>query len=317
MKRGLRNFFRSLYCYNSEAEGGSGGGGEGIPTATVTPGIDLEGSKDEGGEGTSTDFSTLIPEEYREKPYIQNILNSDQPQTEFFKQFDNAQKLIGQKTIGIPDENASDEDKKAFYQKLGVPEDVADYDIPSAEYTDEDKDLGDFMQKNRGSEEFMTDLRGLFKEAKLTKEQAKILAPGYEQLLVKHNRQDIENLKAATGQLDIDFYDKLKQDFGAQTDKILEIGQKTLTASLPDELRKDMQGWTNDELHKVATVLYHVNKKFISEDGFDGADTFTTSKQDLRDKARKMMASDAFQDPMHPENEQVRKQVNEMYRQIG
>lgn len=85
-----------------------------------------------------------IPEQYKDKNWAKNIKSLD----DLYKSYDNAQSLIGKKTIGIPDfEKASEEEIKSFYDKL-TPKDIKDYNFDD-EMTQEEKEFyGNLFKEN-------------------------------------------------------------------------------------------------------------------------------------------------------------------------
>lgn len=76
---------------------------------------------------TSLDF---IPEAYRQDPSFAKYKSQD----EFFKGFQNLQKLVGQKQVveglKVPGDNATPEELNDFYLKLGRPESMDKYALP-------------------------------------------------------------------------------------------------------------------------------------------------------------------------------------------
>ena len=79
----------------------------------------IQDSQNESTENLRNDLinkpidKSFIPEEYREKGWTKNINSID----DLYKAYDNAQGLIGKKTIGIPSDDASPEELKTSMQK--------------------------------------------------------------------------------------------------------------------------------------------------------------------------------------------------------
>lgn len=74
-----------------------------------------------------TDFT--IPEEYQDKGWAKNISSLD----DLYKSHDNAQTLIGKKTIGIPEDWENEEQVNDFYNKIR-PENKDDYVFPEGTF---------------------------------------------------------------------------------------------------------------------------------------------------------------------------------------
>lgn len=92
---------------------------------------------DDGKTGDSFDFSVSIdkdgffadnwkdglPEDLRNEPSLAGVKNL----TTLAKSYVNAQKMVGKNKISIPGENATDDERNAFYSALGRPATANDY----------------------------------------------------------------------------------------------------------------------------------------------------------------------------------------------
>src|ERR1700674_43635 len=104
------------------------------------------------------EFLKFLPEEYKDTGWAKNLLNNENPIKETFKQFDNAQKLIGSRGPSIPGENATPEQVKAFHQALGVPDDISKYVISPTDWAEDEKAVGEMITKSR-SDEVLTQIK--------------------------------------------------------------------------------------------------------------------------------------------------------------
>lgn len=95
-----------------EEEGGEGGGGGGTTTMTKTA---------DGGEGDKPWYDG-ISDDYR----VDFVTQSPDLQT-FVKSAVETKKLVGANTIAIPGEKATDEQRAAFFEKLGRPKESGAY----------------------------------------------------------------------------------------------------------------------------------------------------------------------------------------------
>lgn len=118
-----------------------GGGDDATqPEPTINDVPDNSGNDGSGGSGGSDgsfDFSVSIdkdgffaenwkdglPEELRNEPSLAGVKNL----TTLAKSYVNAQKLVGKNKISIPGENATDDERNAFYSALGRPATANDY----------------------------------------------------------------------------------------------------------------------------------------------------------------------------------------------
>lgn len=113
------------------------GGGDAptVDTPAVAPGEDT--AKDPAAPSGNYDYSTMLdaqgffaenwkdslPEELRNEPCLDNVKNF----ATLTKSYVNSQKMIGKNKIAIPGDNATEEERNAFYSALGRPATANDY----------------------------------------------------------------------------------------------------------------------------------------------------------------------------------------------
>lgn len=130
---------------------------ENIATDASEPGS--EAQPENNAAPVSDGFS--VPEEYREADWSKNIKSYD----DLWKMNANAQSLIGQKTIGIPDEKSGDDEWNEFYSKTR-PAKAEDYAL---ELEGDDKQM----------------FENLFYENGINARQASALIKGYKESVEK------------------------------------------------------------------------------------------------------------------------------------
>lgn len=297
---------------------GNGNGGDGLTALNQGVEIDLESAVAEHDKETEkSKWDDLIPEEYREKPYIQNILKSEKPNEQLFKEFDGLQKKLGERSnLSIPKEDAGEEEWNKFYQSLGRPEKADDYTIDKPTWGDEDKDIGKFIEDLRGNENFEKDVKTLFHKAGLTPQQVKILAPGFDEVMVKNNREFFQQAAGAQTELERDYSERMKDIFGNRAEKVNEVGRKLIRENAPDNVKKMVDELDNKSQAILAAVLDNINKKYIKEDGKVTAGGTSGNEQTVREEGRKLMAHPAFTDVEHPLHDTINAQVKAHYAMI-
>lgn len=118
--------------------------GEGAPntgTGGESVGGGGSGAGASGGNGTS--WLETLPEDIKKDPSLQTFKDP----ASLAKSWVNAQKMIGADKVVIPGENATDEEKAAFYNKLGRPESAEKYELKAPEgYTLDDATTKSFKE---------------------------------------------------------------------------------------------------------------------------------------------------------------------------
>ena len=168
-------------------------------------------------EPKSTEFT--IPDEYKDKGWVQKIKTPE----DLWKQLDSAQSLIGKKTV-IPEFEKEEDKLKYLSENFGVKEATE-----VAELFGERELVG-------GSKESFSEL---FKQAGVSKEQAKILIDGY----FKHE----DNLKSSAYSEE-GLQEVLKASFPKNTEVESENARKILKANIPDADKALVDNLPNDIL---------------------------------------------------------------------
>jgi len=322
---GSKFSIRRLWAWEGEA-GGAGGdtggaGGTGGATTTVVPqtSSSVESSVPTGGGGqapaSTSSWADKIPADYRSKPYMENILKSANPETEFFKQFDGLQTKLGQR-VGAPAPDASDEDWNKYYETVR-PADANQYEFKPVDLGEEGKAVADFINNQR-DDEFMGKVKGIFHKHGLTKKQADGVAADYDQILSESIAPAIKQQLDAKKQMEADFDTQAKARFGENVDNALARGRKFVEDFLPKDMRASLGGLPNEALIAFAVAADEVHKKYEKGDTVvpaGGAQTAQTV-QEMRDELRRLMTAPEAS-KFHPEYESNQKERTRVAKEIA
>ena len=229
-------------------------------------------------------FLDSIPEAYRDKEYLKNAESMES----FLDQYENAQKLIGKKQI--PGEDSSPEEWTEFYNKLR-PESADKYEFEHPEG----------LEVN---EEFSNTMKGIFHEAGLTPNQAKLIQGKYDEI--------IQGMTPDPEAQDIEFEKMFTEHFGDRQEDATRKANLLLTEFAPESMKGAISELGNNELLLLTSVLDGVANKYISEDKI-AVGGGNNTPVDSRAKARELMAGDAYKNAFHPDHASVKAQVKELY----
>lgn len=126
---------------------------------------------DENFDQGQNQFS--IPEEYQDNQDISSATSV----SDLCKTIVNQQKLIGQKYVGIPNENSTQEEIARYREAIGVPVKFEDYSIEASEEVK--KMFGD------DKDELTTEFKKLMFDAGLSQKQAQQMRTGYDGIMVR------------------------------------------------------------------------------------------------------------------------------------
>lgn len=238
----------------------------------------------------------IIPDAFKDKPYLKGV----DSQEKLFKMLDGAQELIGKKGPGIPKADAPQAEKDAYYDSIGRPKTAAEYTpvLTGADKTDP---------------KVLPKLQAAFHKAGLTTEQAKIVWDESSTAFSDFAKET--NLAAEQNNVD---FDKLATDtFGVERDKVLARGKELISANISPSMKAAVEKLPNESLIVLADVLRNLDKKYIKQDGPGQQPTVTgATPDDLRAKARGLMAQQKGMDVMGVEFQNLQKQIDGIYDQI-
>lgn len=245
------------------------------------------------------DFKELIPEQYRDKPYMKEVDSLDK----MFADFDNAQQLIGQRQAEIPGKDATEEQITAYLDKIR-PESTEAYTFPETEYS----------KKFGRDENFGNEMKSLFQKAGLFPWQVNVLAEGYDAAAF-----NIAQAQAnADNDLAADFEKLADGHFGDQKDAKIKIANEIMKIHTPDNLKPFVEKLSNESLMLTSAILNSVFDKYMSEDDLNiGGKGTSTDGGALQKEAQQLMATPAYKDFRHPDHDATVQKVNELYDQVG
>lgn len=257
-------------------------------------------------------FLQGIPEAYKDKPYLKGVDSLEK----LLQNYENAQSLIGKKTIGIPDEKATDEDWQAFYNKLR-PEAPDAYEFEPLKLPEDKKLVEDYLNQTR-KPELERDVKALFHKIGLTKQQAQTLYQEYNQLFMKHNEDLFDEEINAYKKLNDEFDQLAAKTFGPKMDVALEKGGQFIRDNLTPGMEKFLPFVGNEVAILFADVAQNVARKYVSEDSpVDTRSTSGTGADSIHSQILQLRGTKEYTDQFHPQHEATFNRVQELYQQLA
>lgn len=272
-------------------------------------------------EPTAQPQTFSVPEAYKDAGWAQNIKSHE----DLWGQFANAQTLIGKRPAGIPTADAPAEEWEKFYTAKGRPESPDKYELESKfEDLPENLDLSQYESKAKA---FFHKLGLSPKEAKQAwTDYIGMEIEGYRGIQAKNAEQ-----KAA---LDKEFDELTAKLWG---DKYKDVEAKSLEAlktAVPDELKDAIPYIAENPKALAATIklvehseaqaaalraeLSEVKKKYGAEDRLaSGAQTASTSKDDVLKALTEANMKVRGLDPFSPERKQTLEKIEELRGQLS
>lgn len=208
---------------------------------TTTPALNsFIGDEGELKEGWKESY---VPEELRSSPIYDRIKDIKGA----FSIIANQEKLVGKKGTILPTDLSKPEEWDAFYETLGRPKTVEDYNLPIPE---EYKDYYD--------EDMIKEARGVFHKIGLNQKQADALwefEKARVALMDKTLEQEEQRVK-------LEAETALKQKWGTAYPENMHIADRVISENIPPEKVQDfLDKYGNNP--DIAEVLATIGKKFV------------------------------------------------------
>ena len=249
-------------------------------------------------------FSTTIPEEFRDKPYLKDLGAmpiGEAATKELFKKLDGAQSLIGKKS-GIPEADASVDEWEKFHSQFR-PENSEAYEFVVKEGQSPDP-------------EFAKTVKSAFYEAGLSKGQAaRVLKPIFAAVEKQAELRETEQKR-----LTQEFEELSKATFGPDSEAVLAQTKEDLKELAPENLKAHADKLSKNELVFLMGIMRAVREKYINEDTPPNKDSRNSSASgiaELQEEGRKIMMSEEYKDEFHPKHAEAVAKISEIYAKVG
>lgn len=283
-------------------EGDAGGGGAAQPATSESS------APEQGGESRPALFDSK-PE--GAKVNISELLGDDLGKSDLFKPFENSEnfpkdlakaysELHEKASKGVQPlgENATDEEKREFWGKLGVPEDPSGY-----KFAKPDNWPKDVPYDQAHADAWAQRMH----EANVPAETANALRNAF-----------IEEIAAASGESSAELDKMMKESYGDRAD----VRAKEIGASIKEVFPQDKQidalmtGLPESALLVIGKLQDHYKAQYgATDDGDDGeGGAGNMTAEELRAEGLKLMQHKAYKDAMHPEHKRVREEARQYYK---
>lgn len=234
-----------------------------------------------------------------------------------FKSYGELEKRMSTPRYDVPDDKAAPEARtaweKSVFKALGVPESPEAYGLSAPEGYPEH--MGEYMKETLG--EFGKVAHSL----NMTASQAKGVQTWFDDMALKLGEAGVAAQKSETDAANARMDEHFTKVFGDQKTVAVEQVKQDMVKAIPDAaLREDLaKALPNEALVVIAAMQKHYAETYGKADqnqGDQGAGAGKTIEE-LRDDAKKLMASPEYRDPMHKDHKNTKDKVNQMYKDIG
>lgn len=252
-----------------------------------------------------------VPDEFKDKPWVAELLKNSNPNQELFKQHDHTLRLIGSRGAVVPGENATPQQLAEYRKAIGVPEKPDSYDIPPTQWEDAEKPLGEIIDKSRVPEI----LNAVKESAHRNGIPAKALASlvnDFEKATLKFQAQEVQAAQERDRALNQDFVKLGVQYFGDRYQEILPNATNVLAKYVPENLRAVLHSLDNKSLMVVAAVADSIHRRGKTEGTIPAPTSKFGEPGTLREQARELMKKPEYKD----RESHTYKQVVEIFKEM-
>jgi hypothetical protein len=233
-----------------------------------------------GNVGEMPAWMSSMPDAYKQNDGFAKFGEA----SDAYAKFDDLLKAEGNALV-IPGEDATDEDRNAFYSKMGVPETPDAYEIGKP------ADMSEGMEY---SEELEAWYKGFAHQNHLSADQAKSMFDGYNQMMGEAYKAELVAEKAAIEKAENTLKDAWPGDAYAENKEIAHRGFKRFSGDSEAE-QKEAHDFINNTIvdgvllgdHPVFQKLFHRLGVQTQDDKFSGERSGVDVALDDEAKARK------------------------------
>lgn len=318
----------------ADEQGGGSTAIESVPESTTPPAGETYQEHQGSGSHTfqvtdtlaSSDFSAIVPEEYRNEEWVQNNLKADNPADAFFKQFKEAQSKIGAKAGLLPPAaDAPTEQWDAFYKGLNAPENVELYKPEPMQWSEETKQIGEYLDSSLDPG-FMDAMAKEAQKVGIHPQQFKALVNGYKTNFIEVSKANLVAEQAKAAELDGEYTKYMESIFGIEAAKKQEFGNKILRESLSPMAKTVLQEMSETKEGTAALAVLsdfaaQIHAKYTGEDAVlsgsvqnpMGLDTGLSEVEAISKKCQELMTYDGWGNHRDPEYLRRKEEVDRLY----
>lgn len=262
-------------------------------------------------EPSSQPLAFTVPDEFKDKPWVAELLKNSNPNQELFKQHDHTLRMIGARGATVPGENATPQQIADYRKAIGIPDKAEAYEIPATQWDETEKQLGEFIDKSR-----VPDILNAVKESayrnNIPPKALASLVNDFEKATLKHQAQEIQAAQERDRAQNLDFAKLGIQYFGDRYQEVLPNATNVLAKYVPDNLKAVLHSLDNKSLMVVAAVADSIHRRGKTEGTIPAPTSKFGEPGTLREQARELMKKPEYRDT----NSQVYKQVVEIFKEM-
>jgi hypothetical protein len=184
------------------------------------------------------DFSSLVPDEFKNEGWVGELAKNADPFGAFFKSHANALQVVGKKSVGleVPGEGAPPEQVKAFYKALGVPDSPDGYEYKAPDVSKESETVQKILAERSKNDNFFKTMRQVFHEQGVPPKAAAAIAAKFDEIDIAETRSMAEGMAALQEKQNADARKAFTDYYGDKADAVEKLAKETALRVIPKEV---------------------------------------------------------------------------------
>ena len=273
------------------------GGGAGVENSSNT---DISVSGDSGGgEGVviPENWKESLAQELRDEPSLANVPDV----STLVKNYVHAQKQMGKKGVHLPDKHSTDDDRRSFFQQLGLPAALEEYELS----------LPDGAEFEDG---FVTAFKQQAYEANILPEQSNALLKWYAEAnanaverLVTQNKMEMQDALLA-----------LKKEWGSDYDNRKQLANNVLRHIGDEGVHNWIRETGLEDSADMIKLMSAIGEMMREDRVVDVGDNVGPTHKELNHRIQELENnfSGPLYDKKHPNHAAAVKERDNLYRQL-
>lgn len=249
--------------------------------------------------------SFVVPEAYAKEPWAAEVKSFD----DLWKRTSELQILAGKKGYVAPADNATPEERRAFYSKV----------LKEVGKVPEKPDGYKFEHKNTGvapDPEADMFFASLFHKHDIPPDLAASMVGEYETWAGERVKKIVDGMKAR----DAEYSDLMTKMYGNRLDAVVAAARSSIKEMVPEALRSQFDTMDAKQLAAIVAITDVLHTKYTGEGKFGKiGDTFGSTGVTLAELEQQQLAlikNPGFSNPMHPEYKAIKEKNDALERQI-
>lgn len=219
------------------------------------------------------------------------------------KSYVHAQRKMGADKAVIPTANSTEEERAAFYHKMGLPTDFGEYNMKASENAVLKEDMMEAFRKTAYDNRLLPD-------------QAQAMFD----FLNNHTSSEVERMQASQQEESLAKINSLKEEWGEAFEQNVHSAKLAVDEFGGEDLKAYLNetGLGNDP--NIIKVFNEIGKKFFAEDSFKGESkpAYSLSPDDASKRIGEIQGdmNGAYYNSMHPDHARTVEEVNKLFKMI-